>query len=154
MTTTNTPPPTTEVRRRTPWVVEPWPALTPWGTQLQSLMQQLWPSELPASDFSPGGDLHETDEAFVLELELPGVDRKDITIDVSGRRVGVHGTKTTTERTGMLRHSTRTSGTFAYEAVLPVPVEESAVTAALGDGVLTVTLPKATASKPTRIEIH
>ena len=66
MTTTTTPSPSTEIRRRPPWDMDPWVSLAPWSGQLQALMQELWPSTLPASDFSPGGELHETDEAFIL----------------------------------------------------------------------------------------
>jgi HSP20 family protein len=50
-------------------------------------------------------------------------------------------------------HSTRMTGSFRYEAVLPVPIAEQAVTAALKDGVLTITIPKSTTTKATRIEV-
>ena len=152
--TTTTPSPSTEIRRRSPWDVDPWLSLAPWSGQLQALMQELWPSTLPASDFSPGGELHETDEAFILELDLPGVEKEDISIDISGRRVSVRGTKKVKERTGVLRHSTRVTGSFAFEAVLAAAVKEEDVTAALTDGVLTVTLPKATESKARHVEIR
>ena len=152
--TSTTPSTSTEVRRRPPWETDPWLTLAPWSSQLQGLMQELWPSSLPASDFSPGGELHETDDAFILELDLPGVDKKEINIDISGRRVSVRGTKSVKERTGVLRHSTRVAGSFAFEAVLATAVKEEAVTAALTDGVLTVTLPKATESKVRHVEIR
>jgi HSP20 family protein len=45
------------------------------------------------------------------------------------------------------------SGSFRYEAVLPVPIAEQAVTAALKDGVLTITMPKSATTKATRIEV-
>jgi HSP20 family protein len=151
--TTNTPGTSTELRRRPPWDLPPWADLAPWGAQVRSLMDELWPSALAMGDFSPGGELQETDEAFVLELDLPGVDKKDIAIDISGRRVSVRGTKSVKERQGVLRHSTRTTGSFAYEAMLPVPVDDSSVKATLADGVLTVTMPKAPASKATHVEI-
>ena len=149
--TTNTPSASTEMRRRSPWDRAPWSEFAPWSAPMRNLLDELWPTSL--SDFSPGGDLHETDEAFVLELDLPGVDKKDITIDISGRRVSVRGVKTVKEREGIVRHTTRTTGSFAYEAVLPVAVDDKAVTAALSDGVLTVTMPKAPAAKATHLEI-
>jgi HSP20 family protein len=116
-------------------------------------MQQMWPTGATTGEFIPGVELHETDEAFELEVDLPGVDRKDITIDIIGRRIRVHGTKTVKERDGILRHSTRSVGAFTYEGVLPAPVNESAVQARLTDGVLSVTMPKATEAKTTHIEI-
>jgi HSP20 family protein len=121
---------------------------------MQDLMEQMWSPGLGVGDFAPGGELRETDDAFTLELDLPGVDKKDITIDFSGRRLSVRGTKSTEkEGQGTLRHTTRTSGSFTYEAILPVPVDEASVTASLADGVLLVTMPKATEAKSTHVEI-
>jgi HSP20 family protein len=151
MTTTTTPSTSPERRRRSPWDLALWGDLSPWGAPVRSLFDDFWPASV--SDFSPGWDLHETDEAFVLELDLPGVDKKDITIDVSGRRVSIRGVKTATEHEGVMRHTTRTTGTFSYEAVLPVAVDDASVTASLADGVLTVTMPKAPAAKATHVTI-
>ncbi|GAA2481603.1 Hsp20/alpha crystallin family protein [Terrabacter carboxydivorans] len=131
-----------------------WGELGPWAGRMQDLMEQMWSPAMGASDFAPGGELRETDDAFTLELDVPGVDKKDIEIDFSGRRLSVRGTKTTEkEGQGTLRHTTRTSGSFTYEAVLPVAVDEKAVTASLADGVLMVTMPKATEAKTTHVEI-
>jgi HSP20 family protein len=153
MTTTNTPTKSPDVRWRSPWGEPgPWLDLTPWTTPMQELAQQLWPSWAMA-DFSPAGELHEDDDGFVLELELPGVDKKDVTIDITSRRLRIHGTTTTTEKKGVLRHSTRASGTFSYELVVPQPVREADVTATLRDGVLTVTMPKADEVRTTRVDI-
>ena len=133
----------------------PWSELGPWAGRMQDLIEQMWSPALGGSDFSPGGELRETDDAFTLELDLPGVDKKDVTIEFSGRRLSVRGTKTTeTEGKGTLRHTTRTSGSFVYEAILPVPVDDKAVTATLSDGVLLVTMPKAGEAKTTHIEIR
>lgn len=144
--TTNTPTRSTDVRLRSPWVNFP-----SWTTPMQELLQA-WPSWTMA-DFSPGGELQEDDDAFVLELDLPGVDKKDVTIDISGRRLRIHGTTTVKEKKGVLRHSTRASGTFSYELTLPQSVREGSATATLVDGVLTVTLPKVGEAATTRIDI-
>ncbi len=131
-----------------------WGEIAPWASRMQELMEQMWSPAMRASDFAPGGELRETDDEFSLELDLPGVDKKDITIEFSGRRLSVRGTKTTEkEGQGTLRHTTRTSGTFTYEAILPDAVDEKGVTATLTDGVLTVKMPKATEAKTTHIEI-
>ena len=152
---TNTPSKATERRERSHWgELSPWAELAPWATRMQDLMEQMWSPAMAASDFAPGGELRESDDAFTLELDLPGVEKKDITIEFSGRRLSVRGTKTTEkEGQGTLRHSTRMSGTFTYEAILPVAVDEKSVSASLADGVLMVTMPKATEAKTTHIEI-
>ena len=128
-----------------------WPAMFAWKSRLNQLLDNRL--HLHADEFSPGGELEETDDSFILELDLPGVAKDEITIDVTGRRVSVHGDRTEKERTGVLRHSTRTTGSFAYEFTLPTPVDDSAVTAALNDGVLTVRMPKASGAKTTRVSI-
>jgi HSP20 family protein len=55
------------------------------------------------------------------------------------------------EREGVLRRSARRTGRFEYQTLLPVKAEE--VSATLHEGVLTVTVPKAQATKPRHIEI-
>ncbi|HEY7717965.1 MAG TPA: Hsp20/alpha crystallin family protein [Pedococcus sp.] len=138
----------TELRRRSPW-----DELAPWSSRMRALMDDMWPNVPAAFDFAPGGALHESDDAFTVELDLPGVDKGDIEIDISDRRLSVHGTRVEKERAGVLRHTTRVTGSFSYDAVLPCPVDEKAVTAALTDGVLTVTMPKATEAKTTHVTI-
>lgn len=132
----------------------PWPEMFPAGGGLfAELFDQAWRRSQLTDKFAPGGDLEETDAAFVLELDLPGIDKKDVAIDVSGRRVSVTGTRTEKQRTGVLRHTTRTTGSFAYEVTLPSEVDEKHVSAKLDNGVLRVQLPKAGGAKATRISI-
>jgi len=130
----------------------PWTEIFPWNTRMGHLLDAMW--HMPqAGEFVPGGDLEETDDAFVLELDLPGITKENVTIDVSGRRVAVNGKRIEKEHTGRLRHTTRVTGTFSYDVTLPAAVDENSVTATLADGVLTVRLPKADGAKTTRIEI-
>ena len=128
------------------------PDLSAWPTRLGSLLDLPW---VPRADQFPSGmQLEETEDAFVLELDVPGVDKKNITIEVSARRVSVHGEREEKVRTGLLRHSTRSRGRFDYEVVLPGAVDDKAATADLEGGVLSITLPKAAGSKSTRVEIN
>jgi len=110
-------------------------------------------AELPGDAFVPSADIEETDDAYVVELELPGVDKDDIDVSVSGRRLTVTGERKEKERTGVLRRRTRTVGRFEFEAVLPGDVDENGVTASLAEGVLTVRIPKTTSARPKRIEV-
>lgn len=104
--------------------------------------------------FRPLADLEETEDAYVVEVEVPGVRREDIDIELAGRRVHVHGERREKERIGILRRRERTVGRFSYEITLPGDVDESAVEAHLDGGVLTVRLPKPEWDRPRRIEIH
>jgi HSP20 family protein len=90
----------------------------------------------------------------VVEVEVPGVRREDIDIEVAGRRLTIHGERKEKERVGILRRRERVVGRFSCEVVLPGDVEEDGVEAHLDGGVLTVRLPKPERDKSRRIEIR
>jgi len=104
--------------------------------------------------FTPLADVEETDDAYVVEVELPGVEREDLNVELAGRRLVVNGERKERERVGILRRRTRTVGRFGYEVVLPGEVDEDGVEASLGEGVLTVRVPKAAGARPRRIEVR
>ena len=113
-------------------------------------------SSLPSllgEGFTPLADLEETEEAYVVEVELPGVKGDDIEVEVAGRRLTVSGERKERERVGVLRRQTRTVGRFHYEVVLPGEVDEESIEASLDEGVLTVRVPKAEAERPKRIPV-
>lgn len=128
----------------------PWAELS-WPHRFGQFIENAW-NRLPDT-LVPAGSLEETDTAFVLELDLPGVVKDDIAVDVTGRRVSVSGTRTEKERDGVLRQSTLTTGRFAYEVTLPSPIDDGTVTATLKDGILTITIPKGSEAKTTKVEI-
>ncbi len=114
-----------------------------------------WPS--PASvlgeGFTPLADVEETDDGYVVEIELAGVKGDDVSVEVAGRRLTVSGERKERERVGILRRQTRTVGRFHYEVVLPGEVDEEGIEASLDEGVLTVRVPKAEAERPRRIPV-
>ncbi|GIU85144.1 MAG: heat-shock protein Hsp20 [Acidimicrobiales bacterium] len=127
--------------------------------ELERLTEELnrwwseWPKNTLAGAFVPLADIEETDDAYLVEVELPGVSKEDIDVEVSGRRVVVSGERKEKERKGVLRRRTRTVGKFHFEAVLPGDVDESGVEATLADGVLSVRLPKAAGERPRKIPV-
>ncbi|MDQ4069641.1 MAG: Hsp20/alpha crystallin family protein [Actinomycetota bacterium] len=106
-----------------------------------------------AGAFTPLADLEETDEAYLVEIELPGVKLEDLSVEVAGRRLTVTGERKERERVGILRRRTRTVGRFHYEVLLPGDVDEEGVTASLHEGVLTVRVPKPASERPRRIPV-
>lgn len=116
--------------------------------QLQGYVQR-W----AGGGFTPLADVEEADDAYTAEIELPGVKRDDVSVEVSGRRLTVTAERKERERAGILRRRTRVAGRFHYEVVLPAEVDEEGVTASLDEGVLTVRLPKPAALRPRRIPI-
>ncbi len=103
--------------------------------------------------WAPLADLSETDEAYKIECELPGIKREDINVEVSGRELHITG-ELKIEREGVLRRAMRRTGRFEYRALLPTDVKAEDVHATLADGILTVAVPKAQAAKPHHIEIE
>ncbi|ALO92368.1 Heat shock protein [Streptomyces hygroscopicus subsp. limoneus] len=103
--------------------------------------------------WAPLADLRETDEAYVVECELPGLKREDIDVEVGEHDLCITGELKEREREGLLRRATRRTGRFEYRTLLPAEVNAEQVSAQLTDGILTVTVPKAQAAKPRHIEI-
>ncbi|MFC5999253.1 Hsp20/alpha crystallin family protein [Quadrisphaera sp. GCM10027208] len=101
----------------------------------------------------PAVDIEETDEAFLVEAELPGVKRDDVTVELRDNELTIHGEIKERERTGVLRRQTRRTGQFDYRVVLPGDVDADNVEANLQEGILRVTVRKAEQAKPRRIEI-
>lgn len=103
--------------------------------------------------WSPSADVTETADAYLVEVELPGVKRDDITVDLIGGELAVSGEFKEKERQGLFRHRTRRTGRFSYRVALPHDVDADNVEANLADGVLTVRVPKTETAKPRRIAI-
>jgi HSP20 family protein len=103
--------------------------------------------------WAPLADVTETDDAFEVELDVPGVKREDVAIDLNGTELLVTGELKERQRAGLLRRRTRRAGRFTYRLTLPNHVDTDKVEASLDDGVLTIRVPKAETAKPRRIEI-
>ncbi|GAA1240025.1 hypothetical protein GCM10009578_095710 [Streptomyces rhizosphaericus] len=103
--------------------------------------------------WTPAADVTEEDEAYHVELELPGVRRQEIDIEVNGQELTVTGEIKERERKGVLRRGGRRTGRFEYRLRLPSEVNTEGVKAAMSEGILTITVPKAETAKPRHIEI-
>jgi HSP20 family protein len=94
-------------------------------------------------------DVAETKETLVVKLEVPGLDPKDIQLELQENLLTVKGEKKQEkeEKDERYHRVERTYGAFARTVRLPVAVEGSKVTATFKNGLLTVTLPKTPAAK-------
>ena len=101
----------------------------------------------------PMTDIEETDDAWVLEAELPGVDKKDVHVEMRDSELIISGEIKEKERKGILRRQTRKTGQFEYRVTLPGQSDAEHIEANLHDGVLTVRVPKSEQSKPRQIEV-
>ena len=107
-------------------------------------------------EWMPKLDLSETKDAYVVKLEVPGVEPKEINASVREGLLVITGEKTREEeeeKNEKFHRVERAWGTFVRTVPLPSPVDTEKTTAAFKDGVLTVTLPKTTAAKGTFIPV-
>jgi HSP20 family protein len=124
--------------------------------QLASQMERFFENagDLRTLDgFIPLADVEETDDAYIVEVELPGVKRSDINVELVGNRLVVTGERKERERKGIVRRRTRTIGQFRLEVLLPGEVASEGVEASLEHGELTIRVPKAGQEEPRRVEV-
>jgi len=103
----------------------------------------------------PAMDLSETDDAYILRADLPGLTPEDVRIEMEGRVLTVSGERKAeheTEDAGY-RRVERSFGRFRRAMTLPAGVDPEAITASFDNGVLTVRVPKPEAIKPHKVEI-
>lgn len=139
------PPSTTAIARR--W--DPFSELEGLYDQMGQLMRSVV-GEVPTT---AAADIEETDDEFVVELDLPGVNREDIDVEVRQNQLRVTGEIKERERTGLLRRQSRPVGRFDYLVAVPGEIDPDKLDATLTNGVLTVRLGKAARNQPRHIEV-
>lgn len=113
-----------------------------------------WPSRLLEQDgWSPVADVEEQDDGYVVQVELPGVKREDVTIELVGNELSITGEIKEEKRKGVVRKQMRRFGRFDYRISLPDQLDPEKVDAKLKDGVLTVRVPKAERAQRRQIEV-
>jgi HSP20 family protein len=106
-----------------------------------------------ASVLTPPVDIEEQDDAYLIEVELPGVKRDDVDIELVGNELTISGEFKERERAGILRKRTRRIGRFELRVGLPNRVDPEGIQAQLEHGVLAVRVPKSEAAQRRRIEV-
>ena len=107
--------------------------------------------EFERADWTPASDIYETDADYVIALDLPGIDREALEIDINDNRLIVKGTRAITESR---QHRTeRPRGKFLRTYSVPASVDQGKIAAEYKDGVLQISLPKRTEQKPKKIDI-
>jgi HSP20 family protein len=105
-----------------------------------------------SAPWSPLAEVSETDDAYLVHVELPGIRKDQVDVQLADRELVISGDIKESED-GRRRRSSRRTGRFEYRTYLPGDVKADQVSARLADGVLTVTVPKSEAAKPRRIEV-
>lgn len=104
----------------------------------------------------PAAELSETDEAVNLKLEIPGMNAKDLDIQVTEDAVSIRGERkeeSTTEENGTKRSEFR-YGKFERVIPLPARIQNTDVKADYKDGILNLHLPKAQEEKNKVVKVN
>ena len=124
---------------------------------IDKLVNQVWGETPTFKEFgsTPRVDIAENEQAFILQAELPGMKREEISVSLEDGVLTLSGErKTENEKEGPnYVHRERNTGSFKRTFRLGKEVKADKISAAYKDGVLTVTLPKAEEVKPRQIEV-
>jgi HSP20 family protein len=104
---------------------------------------------------TPSLDLAESNNALEVRMDIPGMEAKDIDIQVNANVLTVSGErKEEREEKGKTYHRVeRRVGAFSRSVTLPCPVKEDAVDAQYKNGILTIKLPKTEEAKARKITV-
>lgn len=107
--------------------------------------------EIERADWTPAADIYETESGYSIAMDLPGIDRQALEIDIDENRLVVKGTRPIDEPRQY--RSERPRGKFLRTFSVPASVDQGKIAAEYRDGVLHIRLPKRTEQKPKRIDI-
>ncbi len=140
-------------------------ALAPWKG-MEVLRQEMdrvfdrffephWDAFQAIGEWAPKLDFSETKDAYVVTMEVPGVDQKDISVTFQDHMLTVKGEKhkEKEEKDEKCHRVERSWGAFTRSVALPGGVDSEKTSATFKDGVLTVRLPKTPAAKGTMIPV-
>jgi HSP20 family molecular chaperone IbpA len=109
---------------------------------------------VPARYYVPSTDIYETDDALVVVMEVPGVERGDLDVNLENDVLRVEGRIDYSKYEGLEPLYTEYNvGHFARSFTLSSKIDQQKISAQLDDGVLTLTLKKAKEAMPRRIQI-
>jgi len=136
---------------RQPW--DPFREMADLQERMNQLIESVWGGVSGDQAFAPLADIEESEDAWIIDVDLPGVRKDDVNIEISDSELAITGEIRERERKGALRRRTRRTGQFEYRVMLPGDIDADRVEASLSDGVLTVRIPKPERSRPRRIAI-
>ena len=117
-----------------------------------------WPSFERDTEYtwSPRVDVHETDKDILIDVEVPGLEKKDIKVEVKNNNLTISGESKSEKKTekAQCHRVERLYGKFERTFGLPDTVQTGKVTAAYKNGILTLTLPKTEKAIPKEVQIE
>jgi HSP20 family protein len=114
-----------------------------------------WTNDTSLAQFQPRTDVRENEDGFVIEIELPGLRREEVKVEVNDNILTVTGERKREEerKTKGYHHMERYYGTFSRSFNLPGTANTQEVSASLKDGVLELRLPKRVEARTKLIDV-
>jgi HSP20 family protein len=116
-----------------------------------------WKNDEPSAttSWSPAVDIYETDSEIMVQAELPGVDRKDIALQLENNVLTLKGDRRFEKETNQENYHRieRSYGGFSRAFTIPTIVDEDKIRADYKDGILKIALPKKEQVKAKQIKI-
>lgn len=109
--------------------------------------------EIERADWIPVADVHEHGEEYVVAVDLPGIDRQALEIDLENDRLSIKGVRSFANGEQEQQHSERPQGKFNRTFAVPAAVDPGKIEAEYKDGVLYVRLPKRREQKAQAVKI-
>jgi len=105
--------------------------------------------------WSPAVDIFETENEIMVRAELPGIERKDIVLNLDNNVLTLKGERKFEKETRQENYHRieRSYGAFSRAFSIPAMVDEDKIRADYKDGILTIALPKKEQVKPKQIKI-
>ena len=136
------------------------PSIWNWSREMDRMMNSAlsrrWANSAER-DWLPDVDVEERENEYLVAMDIPGVDKKDVHVTVEGNLLTVKGERKY-ERTegeeGQCYCSERQFGSFSRSFTLSKKIDSGRISAKHKDGVLTITLPKAEEALEKEIEIQ
>ncbi|MFW5882918.1 MAG: Hsp20/alpha crystallin family protein [Verrucomicrobiota bacterium] len=117
-------------------------------SEFDALFNRMFPAFGRATPSQPAGaDLYETPEGYAVRLELPGVNKEDIAVEVADDTLTIRVAQERKEK------DDRQVSRFERSLSIPGGVDAARISARSENGLLTVELPKSEAQQPRKIEI-
>ena len=109
---------------------------------------------MPTRVFVPAADIYESEDALMVIVEMPGVEKTNVEVRVEEGILKIDGRLDLTPYQGLVPLYTEYNvGHYARSFRLSSKIDQSKIAAELKDGVLSVTLPKADEAKPRTIKV-
>ena len=124
--------------------------MTDFDRIFDSMLNNDFPRFSSTKSWLPAVDVNETETEFFLSADMPGLDKKDVSVDIHDGVITIKGERVIDNKksTDGYRIRERQLGSFNRSFRLPDNVNEDKVAAKFKNGVLTVTLPKTKETLP------